>query len=64
VVGEGEPELEHPEEQEEDDRDGDRQLDQALAALAGAGVSRAPGQASEERHRIGSIRIELALTIV
>jgi hypothetical protein len=45
----GEAELEHPEEDQEDDRDDHRELDESLAAFARAAVT-------EAHQKIGSIR--------
>ncbi len=54
---EDEAELEHAEQQQHHDRDDHRELDQALAALAGP--AGAPGGDAGAGHRIGSMRMTL-----
>ncbi len=54
---EDEAELEHAEQQQQHHGDDHRELDQALAALAGA--TGAPGGADGAGHRIGSMRMTL-----
>ena len=64
MVGEDEPELDHPEQQEHEQRDAERELDERLAA--GPGAPAAPGREGQatDAHRTGSIRIEFDLSIV
>jgi hypothetical protein len=63
VVREREPELQHAEQEDQDDRQRNGELNEALASLAGPVGGRCSA-AKEGLHRIGSIRIELDLMMV
>ena len=60
VVAEREPELEHPEQEQDEDGHRDRELDQALAAAPAASVRSTQGGP----HRTGSMRIAFDSTRV